>query len=48
MNKRAEHPAASSHKLFPILLMVGWIVGCAAVVYFVFIFPWKRGMLGRD
>lgn len=32
--------SASSHKLFPVLLMVGWIVGCIAVVYFVFIFAW--------
>ncbi|XP_033970914.1 sarcoplasmic/endoplasmic reticulum calcium ATPase regulator DWORF-like [Trematomus bernacchii] len=42
MSKRA-----SSHKLFPVLLIVGWIVGCTAVVYFVFIFAWKTGARGR-
>ncbi|XP_031156950.1 uncharacterized protein LOC116050863 isoform X2 [Sander lucioperca] len=49
---RAERGAmskrASSHKLFPVLLMVGWIVGCTAVVYLVFIFAWKRGVQGRN
>lgn len=33
-------PTASSHKLFPVLLIVGWIAGCTAVVYFVFLFAW--------
>lgn len=33
-------PTAPSHKLFSVLLMVGWIVGCTAVVYFVFIYDW--------
>ncbi|KAK2912417.1 hypothetical protein Q8A73_006530 [Channa argus] len=40
MSKRDVGPAASSHKLFSVLLMVGWIVGCTAVVYFVFLFAW--------
>ncbi len=33
-------PTASSHKFFPVLLIVGWLAGCSAVVYFVFIFTW--------
>uniref|UniRef100_A0AAV2J2G9 G-protein coupled receptors family 3 profile domain-containing protein n=1 Tax=Knipowitschia caucasica TaxID=637954 RepID=A0AAV2J2G9_KNICA len=34
-------------KLFPALLIVGWVVCCTAVVYFVYIFAWKRGFGGR-
>ncbi|KAG7235048.1 hypothetical protein INR49_003413 [Caranx melampygus] len=48
MNKRVVHPTASPNKLFPALLMVGWIVGCTAVVYFVYIFAWKRGVQGGN
>lgn len=33
-------PTASSHKLFSVLLIVGWIAACTAVVYFVYIFAW--------
>ncbi len=33
-------PTASSHKLFPILLIVGWVTACTAVVFFVYIFAW--------
>lgn len=33
-------PTDSSHRLFSVLLMAGWIVGCLAVVYFVFLFAW--------
>lgn len=31
---------ASSHKIFPILLIIGWIVVCLAVLYIVFVFAW--------
>ncbi|KAF3692682.1 hypothetical protein EXN66_Car008358 [Channa argus] len=48
MSKRDVGPAASSHKLFSVLLMVGWIVGCTAVVYFVFLFAWKREVRWRN
>ncbi|XP_030599319.1 uncharacterized protein LOC115789891 [Archocentrus centrarchus] len=44
MSKQVAGPSDSSYKLFPVLLIVGWIVGCIAVVYFVFIFAWKSGV----
>lgn len=36
---------ASSHKLFSVLLVVGWVVGCTAIIYFVFIFAWVHNFV---
>ncbi|XP_024899981.1 DWARF open reading frame [Pteropus alecto] len=32
----AEKESTSSHLLVPVLLLVGWIVGCIIMVYVVF------------
>ncbi|XP_029964625.1 sarcoplasmic/endoplasmic reticulum calcium ATPase regulator DWORF-like [Salarias fasciatus] len=34
--------AGSASSLLPVLLMIGWLVGCLAVLYFVFIFAWEN------
>nr|XP_028818506.1 DWARF open reading frame [Denticeps clupeoides] len=36
MGQKATGQLDTSRLLVPILLMLGWIVGCAIVVYFVF------------
>ncbi|XP_028974986.1 sarcoplasmic/endoplasmic reticulum calcium ATPase regulator DWORF-like [Esox lucius] len=36
MGPRASSNVESPRRLFPVLLIVAWIVGCAVIVYFVF------------